>query len=390
MHLKQKFDELDLTSLCNGLVFFAPVALLVRTTAGVSLSQFFVLQAIVSTMVLVTEIPFGKLTDRIGYQRTLVLYQAVLLFSRGCLLLAYMSRNYALFVLQAVMEGAAYSFSSGTQSGYIYLMFSKEGYAQKSARVANCGTVGFFASTILYAVFYTQVGIKGLLCLTIFANAVSVLISLKIPKETKAEKKTTKERKKIPYCELFKQKEIWVLLIVLAALNIGRILINFFYAEKIQLCGMKETWLTWIILGYSAIQLLSEVIFAHTKREHYHRLMTLFFVLSGVTLGALGVGNAPVWSVAFMLILPLCLDIPSYLLGEIQNNVVDAAGSEKNRAQLLSIFNMGVNVTEIVYLFGSSLLVRAGSAACFVFLGIFMAVVGVGSLFWKKMEYTSF
>ena len=181
-----------------------------------------------------------------------------------------------------------------------------------------------------------------------------------------------------------------MLLIVLAALNIGRILINFFYAEKIQLCGMKETWLTWIILGYSAIQLLSEWIFAHTKREHYHRLMTLFFVLSGVTLGALGVGNAPVWSVLFMLILPLCLDIPSYLLGEIQNNVVDAAGSEKNRAELLSIFNMGVNVTEIVYLFGSSLLVRAGSAACFVFLGIFMAMVGIGSLFWKKMEYTSF
>lgn len=47
---------------------------------------------------------------------------------------------------------------------------------------------------------------------------------------------------------------------ILAALNIGRILINFFYAEKLQLCGINETWLAAIIMGYSAIQLLSERI----------------------------------------------------------------------------------------------------------------------------------
>ena len=34
---------------------------------------------------------------------------------------------------------------------------------------------------------------------------------------------------------------------ILAALNIGRILINFFYAEKLQLCGINETWLAAII-----------------------------------------------------------------------------------------------------------------------------------------------
>jgi len=73
MNAKLKTDALDLTSLLNGLVFFSPVSLLVRTTAGISLSQFFILQAIMATMVLLTEIPLGKLTDRIGYKSTLVL-----------------------------------------------------------------------------------------------------------------------------------------------------------------------------------------------------------------------------------------------------------------------------------------------------------------------------
>ena len=75
---------------------------------------------------------------------------------------------------------------------------------------------------------------------------------------------------------------------ILAALNIGRILINFFYAEKLQLCGINETWLAAIIMGYSAIQLLSERILARTKPEHYNQMMALFFILSGIALGVLG------------------------------------------------------------------------------------------------------
>ena len=115
---------------------------------------------------------------------------------------------------------------------------------------------------------------------------------------------------------------------ILAALNIGRILINFFYAEKLQLCGINETWLAAIIMGYSAIQLLSERILARTKPEHYNQMMALFFILSGIALGVLGLVNVPVWTILFMLILPLFLDIPSYLLGEVQNSIVDAAGGK--------------------------------------------------------------
>ena len=346
MNAKLKTDALDLTSLLNGLVFFSPVSLLVRTTAGISLSQFFILQAIMATMVLLTEIPLGKLTDRIGYKSTLVLYQIALLISRTCLLLAHVSCNYSLFILQAILEGTAASFSSGTQSGYIYIMFSKEHYAEKSAHVANYGTVGFFASTLAYAVLYTLIGIKGLLLATIAANLVAVFTSLKIPKETVQPRSETRQKKNIPYPQLFQQKKIWMLLMILAALNIGRILINFFYAEKLQLCGINETWL-------AAIQLLSERILARTKPEHYNQMMALFFILSGIALGVLGLVNVPVWTILFMLILPLFLDIPSYLLGEVQNSIVDAAGREDNRAELLSVFNMGVNVTEIFYLFGS-------------------------------------
>lgn len=48
---KINIDRLDMVSFLNGLVFYAPVALLVRTNAGVTMTQFFVLQAILSLTV---------------------------------------------------------------------------------------------------------------------------------------------------------------------------------------------------------------------------------------------------------------------------------------------------------------------------------------------------
>ena len=90
MNLFTKWDALSAKALFNGLVFFAPVALLVRTTAGVSYSQFFLLQAILSFVVFLTEIPAGKFTDRFGYKNTMVLNQSLLTLARLLLFAAFL------------------------------------------------------------------------------------------------------------------------------------------------------------------------------------------------------------------------------------------------------------------------------------------------------------
>lgn len=78
---KQIPQKLMLISFLNGLCFYAPVALLIRTQNGISISQFFILQMILSIGIFLTEIPAGYLSDRIGYKNTMVLSQ---LFSAHC------------------------------------------------------------------------------------------------------------------------------------------------------------------------------------------------------------------------------------------------------------------------------------------------------------------
>ena len=56
-----KMDAYDGMSFFGGLVFFAPVALLVRTRAGIGDGQFFLLQVLLSAVVAVGELPTGYL-----------------------------------------------------------------------------------------------------------------------------------------------------------------------------------------------------------------------------------------------------------------------------------------------------------------------------------------
>ena len=109
-------DGLAAMSFFNGLVFFSPVSLLVRTTAGVSVSQFFLLQAVLSLAVLLGEVPSGRLTDRIGCRWALILCEGLFLGARVLLLAAFLTHSLPLFFLEAVVEGIAVSFESGTQS----------------------------------------------------------------------------------------------------------------------------------------------------------------------------------------------------------------------------------------------------------------------------------
>ena len=92
IHMSSLMDSYDAVSFFNGLVFFAPVSLLVRTQAGVSQSMFFLLQALLSAITFLGEIPTGFLTDRIGYKRSLVLSQSLLLLARSLLFVSFLCK----------------------------------------------------------------------------------------------------------------------------------------------------------------------------------------------------------------------------------------------------------------------------------------------------------
>ena len=133
-------------------------------------------------------------------------------------------------------------------------------------------------------------------------------------------------------------------MVILSVLSIASILINFFYVDKLLEINIDEKFMSVIIIGYSLIELLCAKIFEKAKQEKYHRLYKL----------------------------TMLVDIPNYIISEVQNVYIDKINQEEKRAELLSIFNMGVSLVEIIFLFTSSLIVNIGIKTCFLVLGIVM------------------
>ena len=377
---KLKFDSYDGVCFLNGLVFFAPVALLVRTQAGVSEHIFFLLQALLSGVIFLGEIPTGFITDKIGYRKSLILAQVLLLGARSLLLAAFVSRSLALFVVEAVVEGIAACFTSGTGSAYLYDLYGENGYLVKTAHAENFGTAGFIISTVAYAGIYKISGMEGLLITTIVMDIIAVVCSFFLRSESS--KTVIADRKEVQILAVFKNKKAFLFVISLAIFSIAWLLINFFYVEKLENCGLPVEWMSLIILSYSAVQMLAEPILGKLSdgkngKSGRGKLPAVTAAAAGVAFLFFGVVKFRAAVLLLMLMLPLLLNLPEYLLMNLENQFVDEAECGSQRAATLSVLNMGVNLVEILTLSASAFLTKIGIQWCFVFVGCFLMAIAL-------------
>lgn len=377
---KLKFDSYDGVCFLNGLVFFAPVALLVRTQAGVSEHIFFLLQALLSGVIFLGEIPTGFITDKIGYRKSLILAQVLLLGARSLLLAAFVSRSLALFVVEAVVEGTATCFTSGTGSAYLYDLYGENGYLVKTAHAENFGTAGFIISTVAYAGIYKISGMEGLLITTVVMDIIAVVCSFFLRSESS--KTVIADRKEVQILAIFKNKKAFLFVISLAIFSIAWLLINFFYVVKLENCGLPVEWMSLIILSYSAVQMLAEPILGKLSdgkngKSSREKLPAVTAAAAGVAFLLFGVVKFRAAVLLLMLILPLLLNLPEYLLMNLENQFVDEAECGSQRAATLSVLNMGVNLVEILTLSASAFLTKIGIQWCFVFVGCFLMVIAL-------------
>lgn len=377
---KLKFDSYDGVCFLNGLVFFAPVALLVRTQAGVSEHVFFILQALLSGVIFLGEIPTGFITDKIGYRKSLILAQVLLLGARSLLLAAFVSRSLVLFVVEAVVEGIAACFTSGTGSAYLYALYGENGYLAKTAHAGNFGTAGFIISTVAYAGIYKISGMEGLLITTVVMDIIAVVCSFFLRSESS--KTIIADRKEVQILAVFKNKKAFLFVISLAIFSIAWLLINFFYVEKLENCGLPVEWMSLIILIYSAVQMLAEPILGKLSdgkngKSGRGKLPAVTAATAGVAFLLFGVVKFRSAVLLLMLILPLLLNLPEYLLMNLENQFVDEAECGSQRAATLSVLNMGVNLVEILTLSASAFLTKIGIQWCFVFVGCFLMAIAL-------------
>ena len=304
------------------------------------------------------------------------------------------------------MEGTATCFTSGTGSAYLYDLYGENGYLVKTAHAENFGTAGFIISTVAYAGIYKISGMEGLLITTVVMDIIAVVCSFFLRSESSktiiADRKEMRLQADIRQQEnsgdtmqkkqekdsirqilaIFKNKKAFLFVISLAIFSIAWLLINFFYVEKLENCGLPVEWMSLIILSYSAVQMLAEPILGKLSdgkngKSGRGKLPAVTAATAGVAFLLFRVVKFRAAVLLLMLILPLLLNLPEYLLMNLENQFVDEAECGSQRAATLSVLNMGVNLVEILTLSASAFLTKIGIQWCFVFVGCFLMAIAL-------------
>lgn len=357
---------LKMVTLFGNLIFYAPVALLVRTRVGISYSEFFLLQAIVSVGATVFEVPSGFLSDRLGYKKTLVLSNFCVLTARILILTA---DRFSIFAAEALLEGTAIALNSGTVSGYIYSRGKEEEFLKNKALIGNYSNMGFFISTLGFALLNGMFGMNALLLATVLSSLTAAVFSLKL-EESVGKKRADEEKCPQAAKRTFRVSSTDLMITVSQGLvSLGFILINFFYVSILLEQGIHENYMTPVILIYTAVQMLIPCVMRlGKKRSVIFRMRTALSISVILALGIAFLKNRLIFFP--VLLLPAALEGFEIYLDKYRNAYIDERGMQQNRVMMLSSYSMLANFIEILFLTASSQIGRLGVHTLFLALGV--------------------
>lgn len=376
-NLQRKFKFIEITFFFSGIVFYSPVAMLIRTSRGITVSEFLILQAILSFSILFFELPLGFLTDKIGYKHSMILSSFFILLARFFLLFA---NSFLIFIVEAILEGIHFAFSSGTISSYVYVVFGEEFYAKKSSVLHNFSNIGFLISTVGFFFINKYININYLIIFTILASIISFIFCFFIPKENSIEEDTIDK----DYIIKLLNKHTFQFIILNSLLSLSMILINFFYVVVIQKVGFKSEDIMFLILAYTLFELLCPKIIDIFGEKDLRKNIFLFSVICAMLFFIIPYIDSIIVFVP-MIALPVVISVLSFYIDKMENLYVDSISIER-RATILSLFSMGANGMDVCFLFASSKFVDNNFSNLFVFISICFFLVA-GFFYFKNIIY---
>ncbi len=329
--------------LLQGMVFYGPIATLYRQAQGVSLFQITLIESISLAVMILLEIPWGYVADRIGYKRTLVICNALYFVSK---IVFWQATGFVWFLAERLMLSVVLSGLSGCDSAYLYLS-AGEAHSHRAFSIYSAmGTAGLVAASVTYSVFVgSDYALAGLL--TVGSYGLSMLLTLALG-DVRAE---------VPRHAGLKQSAQSVL----AALKNGRRILLFLAAAAL-LAESNQTLtvfmnqvlylragITPVTMGYLHILVTVAGLAAAlsgrlAKRVGENRLCGLLIAAGAAACGVAAFTVSPVLAVLSVAVLRVSASVFYPVSLRIQNRAVTVA----DRATMLSVYSSAMNALAIM------------------------------------------
>ena len=139
----------------QGMVFYAPIATLYRTSRGLSVFDITLIESISLAVALLLELPWGWLADRIGYKRTLVVCSGLFFLSK---MIFWRAHSFGMFLRERLVLSVVLAGLSGCDMGFLYLCAPENGAKRAFALYESSSMAG---AMLACAAFSLLLGGRG-------------------------------------------------------------------------------------------------------------------------------------------------------------------------------------------------------------------------------------
>ena len=379
MNTKRNIRLMYIIALLQGMVFYAPVATLYRQAQGVSLFEITLIESVSLFFMIALEIPWGMVTDHIGYKKTLVICHSIYFISK---LVFWKASGFAWFLCERLLLSVVLSGLSGCDTAYLFVLGKGQNNHKLFGRYSAMSAAGIlFASAVFSLLIKDDYSLGGFL--TAVSYGVSMLLSLLLQDIRPEEAPRAGFLKRVwETAAALKQQGGFLLFLFAATLlmQTNQTITVFFSQPQYVRAGIPPKTMGYLHILVTIAGLFAAKTETLTRRVGESAAVKLLFVSAGSACAVGALTKTPLMAIASILLIRLCSSMFEPIHMARQNLQV----STSNRATMLSVYSSIMNIGAIFtnLLFGRASEIHIGYAfalgTVFCFLGLMLYAV------WEK------
>lgn len=315
----------------QGFVFYGPVATLFRQARGLSMSDIFIIESISWAVLIVLEVPWGWVSDRFGYKKTLIVVNTLFFISK---IVFYKANSFEWFLVERLLLSVVFSGLSGCDTALIYASIEPSEAQSVFGKYSAFGTLGFILASLASTAIVTS-SMENAALFTIFPYALAAMLTFFLVEVSGADRK--KRSLTQSFKEAFKDRTVILFIISMALIaEVAQVVTVFLNQVQYSRSGIDPMYFGIIIAFIQCGRLFSAKVACISKRLGDYRAMSLFVLLITMSCVTLLITRNPIMSIASVAIIAISIS----LIGPIELDVKNKTIEGNDRATILSIYSM--------------------------------------------------
>lgn len=342
MPIRRNIRIMYAISLLQGMVFYASIATLYRQQAGLGVFEITLIESISLVLSALLELPWGMVSDRIGYKKSMVIVNATFFLSK---LVFWQADGFGMFLLERILLAVTTSGLTGLDESILYCSCEPDEAQGVFGTYENFGTAGMLFAAGIYSLFIGE-NYRLAALLTAVTHAIAFVLTLGL-REVRAPQKrqeTALGAFKNAMREILGNRSLLILVISAALLGEAHQTITVFLNQlQYVKCGVSESAIGVIYIGVNLLSLLGGFSARLTRRFGATRFGAMLHLLAGAVCAVMGFTRSAVLSILCIAALRLSFCLLGPLWSDLKNRKI----TSPDRATALSAGAVLANGTAI-------------------------------------------